>query len=459
MTRCKAAGALAALLLAAGCASQPDHGGAPPRPTAIEPASGYPGAALDVVIRGDGFALRAYQDAGSPRLASTFRAWVGGVELADVAWASAGELRATLPAGLSPGLYDVAVEDPYGRRGSLPGGFRVLIGTPPSLSARAEVNPHVVLEGQPLAVQVIVRNDGGSPALAVVPEFLVTGAGGVASAQAPAPRALDPQTATTFTVPFTATAAGAVRLDVAIVAFDPSLGVTIRTDPQLAGTLTVVTGGATLLASGPGIVESKVDELVTIDVVYANNAGEGVIGLAPKVSSVAGAVQILQAPPPCDVAVGATCTASFVVAAGSVGDSILVVDAAGTTVSGLAVAAPSVSVRLHAVSPVLLSGRLIATPGVVLVGQPITVMLEVTNLGDVAALNVTGRMLAAPVGAEPGPDPAPQAIPPGATAALVWSVVPSRAGTGAFVAAASGFDTRGWAISVAPVASGSVEVE
>ena len=103
----------------------------PPRPLGIEPSVAYGSVPTAAVIRGDGFYVRGVQVAsGGSHVETRHRAWLGAVELADVAWLDEHTLHAVVPAGLPAGRYDLTVENALGDRGSIPGAFRALGGRP-----------------------------------------------------------------------------------------------------------------------------------------------------------------------------------------------------------------------------------------------------------------------------------------------------------------------------------------
>jgi hypothetical protein len=123
MTRSSLAAAASLLVLA--CASSKT--GSAPHPAAVSPASGSPFTETAIVISGEGFEPDAYQSAGGgAQVDASFRAWLGGAELAAVTWVSTGELRAIVPAGLAPGTYRLQVRDPRGAEGSLEAAFTIV---------------------------------------------------------------------------------------------------------------------------------------------------------------------------------------------------------------------------------------------------------------------------------------------------------------------------------------------
>ncbi len=114
------------LLLAAACGEKQP---AAPAPTAVQPASGPATAETAVKILGR-FppTLRANYDDPSQVLVAdrAFQARLGERALLAVSWIAEGELRARVPAGLAPGVYDLVVTDARGRSGALARAFTVL---------------------------------------------------------------------------------------------------------------------------------------------------------------------------------------------------------------------------------------------------------------------------------------------------------------------------------------------
>ena len=141
-----------------------------PRLTAVQPARAHTDRELRLRILGADL-LPAWEiDLGTATRtgdARSFAGWlqVGGsrVGLQDFAWLGAGQLTATLPAGLPAGRASLTVRDPRGETAELNGGFE-------SLGADASA-PVIVLEqpgadavtapGARLRAQLTVQDDGG----------------------------------------------------------------------------------------------------------------------------------------------------------------------------------------------------------------------------------------------------------------------------------------------------------
>jgi hypothetical protein len=102
-----------------------------PRPAQVEPGSGPASEPVAVVIRGKDFAIDvsvSYDDSNDSRVDTRFQATLGEAPLTDVSYVDARTLRATVPPGLTPGWYDLAVADPAGRVGTLAHAYEVLAG-------------------------------------------------------------------------------------------------------------------------------------------------------------------------------------------------------------------------------------------------------------------------------------------------------------------------------------------
>jgi hypothetical protein len=141
--RVLAAAAVAAIALA--CSRAGDPGG--PVLAAMTPSQGTGAAPLTVEIAGDrlGAEVRTDFSSGSGTVDAGYRARLmpvdGGaeVELLDVALTSRRTLRATVPAGIARGAYDLVVDDPKGRAAVLRRAFRVVTSAENVASFRVDV--------------------------------------------------------------------------------------------------------------------------------------------------------------------------------------------------------------------------------------------------------------------------------------------------------------------------------
>ena len=206
-----------------------------PRPVSIDPPVAYGGAPTAVVVRGDGFYVRGVQLAsGGSRIDTHHRAWVGGIELADVTWVDVQTIGAVVPAGLAPGTYDVSVENALGDRGVLAGAYRVLGGSPALLRASMDARPVANL-GQLVSVTLTVTNDGDATALAFTPVLSVEGGGALAPlGTAPATADVPARSAVTFAWSFRASALGDAVLAAQGEGLDGGTGVRVPLPPASA---------------------------------------------------------------------------------------------------------------------------------------------------------------------------------------------------------------------------------
>ena len=232
MPRTETAALLVASLLAA-CASRELP---PPHPTAVAPAHGFATIETSIEIAGEDFHVRAVQraDGGGSTVDAGFRAWLGPVELLDVAWSSPRRLGARVPAGLAAGWYDLAVEGPSGT-GILPHAYLAVDGAPPSLAVSLVAPPEVTI-GEQFQLTVRAENTGTWIVEGVVPAVSASGAGAADPVAASvAAQDLLPGAMQDFVLPYAASRAGALTLAVSITGTDPRTG-----DPVLATTSTSV---------------------------------------------------------------------------------------------------------------------------------------------------------------------------------------------------------------------------
>ena len=114
---------LSGCLAIVACRSEP----AALRIDAIEPASGFAGESVSVVIRGS-FAIEAqvsYADEAESRVWAVFTAQLGEVALQTVTYVDASHLAAVVSPDLAAGTHDLTVIDPRWRRATLASAFTV----------------------------------------------------------------------------------------------------------------------------------------------------------------------------------------------------------------------------------------------------------------------------------------------------------------------------------------------
>jgi len=186
-----------------------------PVPQQVAPPIAVEGAAQAIVITGHDFWLDArvnFNHSTSSQLSSTFRAWLGNVELQQVQRVNDTTLTAQVPASLAEGTWDLTVEDPAGRQGTLAGAFTVTAGSvsSPHLSAEDAAGGSgqaifdvSVAVGTPRTLFAVIRDADGGFVTDVVATWTLQGVdGGVA-----------PSSGTSTTVTLTAAGLGTLTVD------------------------------------------------------------------------------------------------------------------------------------------------------------------------------------------------------------------------------------------------------
>jgi hypothetical protein len=432
-------------LLALGACQAARQG--PPRPQAVEPASGFAAAPTAVEIRGEGFSLRPVQrvDGSGSRAETAHRAWLGATELEEVEWAGPGRLAAIVPAGMAPGLHDLVVEGPFGR-GTLPRAFEVLAGAPAVLRVELDA-PARVSVGQRFLLALRVVN-AGDAALADVTPALALGGAGRARLDGPAAAAvaLAPGEAAAFAWTAEALASGDVQIGADAAAVDPRRpSVPVRA--ATAGAVRVE-GAARLeatLEAAPVVVNEGQELLVRLAV---RNVGEATaldVAPEPLVPSGDGAAALVSGPLPASASLPAGSTVWFEwrQAATRRGLLALAGGAAGVDAnSGAAVRAPALGLAgVQVLAPAALGVRLDA-PARVNVGQTFEVALAVQNAGESAAAGVALDVSLSPASvASAGAAPAAFDLPGGATATVARTFTGAATGTATLTASAAGTDS------------------
>ncbi|ABC82605.1 IPT/TIG domain-containing protein [Anaeromyxobacter dehalogenans] len=463
--------ALAAALAALSCSS--GTGDEAPRPASVEPASGLSTRATRVTIHGDGFLTRPSTklSGGGAAVDVRHRAWLGEVELEQVAWVDVHTLQATVPAGLAPGSKRLVVENALGRQGALDGAFEVEGAAPAALSAELEADRASAAVGQAIGVTLTLSNGGGSPA--EITEVTPTSAGPATSCGAPAP-------APPLTIPAggaavlawscSASAAGALELTATAAGRDASSGADLSAAPAAPASVTVQLPAAltAAIAAEPATVNVGQPVSVTLTVVNGGQSTASLDAVAPSRGGTAPATCGAPTPAPGALAPGAAATFAWTCTASGPGALSLGGTASGTdALSGGAVSAsPAAPATVVVQAPAALSAAIAADRATVTAGQPVALTLTVTNAGG-AALEVTSvAPLRSGTAATCGPaDPAasaaaPVAIAGGSAATFRWSCTPTAPGTATFGAAVAGVDANSRAAlqgAAAPQASVTVD--
>jgi hypothetical protein len=318
---------LSAGLVLAACEGMPDLA---PHPRAVEPAGGDGLAPQPVVIRGQGFLGSVIQSGtgGAPSLEATHRAWLGGVELLDVAWVDARTLTATVPAGLAMGPHALTVENALGRQGTLDGAYTVIV--PAALSAAASVAPLVASTGQKVTLTVDLVNTGGTALDAVALAVVPSGAGLLTEVAAPAPVRLEPGAGATLETEYLAAGPGDVALAVTASGREAITG--RRVSAEAAAGPVRVEARAALAGSLAIPATLPVGAAFTATLTVVNLGQAAALGVVPGALQVAaGSVRVDAGPSPAglDLPGGATSTFTWGCTVTGPGDVRLAVEAAG----------------------------------------------------------------------------------------------------------------------------------
>ena len=283
----RACALLGVLLLGStlGCGSDSGSDGSVPVVTAVEPACGDPAAATDVILRG-AFPVKTEVPlgGGAPIIDTTYRAFVGDVELTNVAFSDPQTLTGTVPAGLPLGTYSIAAENALSQRGSLPDAFQVQEGGTCSSAAitlvtAAVAAPNGVTVGQRVTVTANVRNVGSNAAsiqgVITPPANLFT----PVSADA-GPKDAAAGASVTFTWVFTATAVTAaegITFSVDATGQD-SAGTPVRAERVTTGAV-LVSGAANLsLSAQADRASANVNQNIDYTLTVTNNGSAAATG-------------------------------------------------------------------------------------------------------------------------------------------------------------------------------------
>jgi hypothetical protein len=152
-------------LLCAGCAETSPGA---PAVRSITPSQGPDNATTQVTIGGEGFLPRVVTDFArkeASKIDETYLAKIGASELTGVTRSDDATLTATVPSGLTAGVYDLTITDPYGREVVLKDAYTVsAAGVPVGLAFTN--NPHSVQAGACSPAVTIQARDGlGMPVL------------------------------------------------------------------------------------------------------------------------------------------------------------------------------------------------------------------------------------------------------------------------------------------------------
>jgi len=400
---------------------------------------------------------------GAVEVDSSFRAFLGTVELKDVRWQAPDRLSAIVPAGLSGGPFDLRVIGPTGE-GTASGVFVGSTGQPATISAALSAPARVEL-GTQAEVDLLVTNTGGAvvanpaaqlvadPAVDVIAVPRMTGnvkpgetihlVGLIAGA------AIGPAT-------LTLNATGTDGFDGEEVAALASTSVQI----VAPASLTVATIPVPDLVS----VGQSLDLVATV----TNQGDVDALGVAlggPVSITGSGGAVIDAMPPSQDIPAGTSRTfhvAAHATSTGAVFFGCLVAGVDSMTAAPVQVQANWDIVFVQAAAQ--LSARWLTVPPMIAPGQTLTATLGVTNSGEALARDVSPVPNPPSVVATSGsgtltasPAPAPVDVPGGSTAVFSWTLTASGTPPAslALSAGATGSDANSATTLTAPAVTSS----
>ena len=446
------------------------------RPRFVEPARGYVGNRTAIVIHGDGFVARTTQSAsgGNAQVDVSYRAWLGAVELEEVVWIDTRTLRATVPAGIPAGWQPLAVESPFGTRGTLEAAFEVVTTPGAILAATIEPGATVLSVGQEITLGSTITNVGSAVALDVTPAVAGTSSDGAAVILAgPQPASaptLAPGESVTFTWSCVASAAGEVSLGISAAGRDVFSGGMVESPAAESGLTIQLPAGlvATIAASVPSANSGQAVAL-TFTVTNGGTAGAEILEVAPSFTpALAATCTVPTRELPAWVASGDSLAFTWTCTGSVVGSLTLSGTANGADVnSGAPLSAtPGSPATIAIQTPAALSATIALPPGsaTASVGQALTLTLTVANGGGANASVTAVTPTVTPAGAAacgaPSPAP-PQLVQGNGTTAFTWTCTAAVAGTVTFGASVVGTDDNtggALAATASPGAAATVQL-
>ncbi len=428
-----------------------------PRPTSVEPASGYAGTPTPVLIRGDGFLVRTTQSTagGEPTVDAHHRAWLGETELDDVMWIDVHTLHAIVPAGLPQGLQPLVVENAYGRRGSLQGAYAVVTSTGAMLRTIVDDGGAITVSvGQVIALTATVTNVGTAAATGLAASATATSEDGAAAtltsgSSPPEVTSLGPGQNVGFQWTYTALAAGQLRFSVSVTATDDFSGVEVGSAADLPLTIELPASIAATIVSSRTIADTGQAIALTFTVTNGGSATAHILSVVPAVTPSAGATCGAFGPaPPLDVGSGQAVVFRWTCTSGSAGSLTLGGAAHATDAnSGDPIEATAIPAHVTVQTPAALTTALAVggNPVTVSVGQSLTMTLTVTNGGGAGAQVTAVTPTVSPPGsaacgaAAPAP---PQPLAGGQARTFTWTCTPAVAGNLTLGATVAGNDVN-----------------
>jgi hypothetical protein len=459
---CSRAIALCALLAACSRGS----GRSAPRPLSVQPSAAYTAADVPVTIAGEHFEPVATQrvgEGGGVDVDSSFRAFLGAVELKDVQWQAPDRLTAAVPAGLSGGPFDLRVVGPTGE-GALPSAFVGSTGKPAAVAATLSAPARAEL-GTQAEVDVVLTNTG--QAALAAPKLELLADPGVALVALPGVGdAIQPGKTVHLVGLVAAESRGPATLTLHVSGEDAFDGSTV--DVSQSASIQVVTPASLSVATVPVPDLVSVGQSLDLVATVANQGDVDALAVtvgAPAVSGTGGSL-VGSAPPPQDIPAGASRTFHVAAHATSPGAVFFIGTASGSdAITGLPTSVGTNWPIVFVQAAAQISARWLTVPSMAVPGQSFIATLGVSNGGEALARDV------APVPNPPSvaaggsatlsgsPATAPVDVPGGSTAVFSWTFTP--AGTPpdslTLTASAGGADANsGAALSAGPLVSPAI---
>jgi hypothetical protein len=418
-----------------------------PVPRSVDPSTGFAEVATPVRITGDDFLVGP----GGGRQ----RAWLDGVELADVVRVDVHTLTATVPAGLSPGAKTLQVENAFGQSGRLTNAFTVVAVTS-RLAASLAVDRSTAGLGQPIQVTLTLTDGGAGDADVTAISPTATGAAATCGAVTPpTPVHLAAGGSQAFTWQCSGSSTGVLELGASATGADTTTGagstadatasqVAIQDPASLAAALSV-DGNPSSLTMG---------QAYTLRVTVSDRGGASATIGSLAVTPPEAGCGVPTPRTPVTVAGGQNAVFAFSCAPATAGNLAPAVSVRGqdANTGGLLTASATLASVLTVNAPTTLTTAITATPTAVAMGQTIDVTFYVAS-GATAATVIgvgpwttgTGAATCTSVTVPPG-----TMVAAGASLSFGWSCTTTAAGD-LLVGGTLTYSTGGAPLTTSPV--------
>ncbi len=332
-----------------------------------------------------------------------------------------------------------------------------------SLAGGVTWSRSTVSVGQTVTVTLTVTNSGATEARDVLPGAPVLAGSATLGLTGGAPNKADipPGNTHTYTWTYTATGPGTVTFSVGASGADKNTDLSVSMPSASSLPLTVQTAAALSAALSCSPSTDDVGDVFTVTLTVTNSGQADAAAVAPTGfgASPGSAVQQQTGPLPASAVVPGlgSKTFSWTYLAKSAAAVTFSAGASGKdSNSNGTVSAATTTTTVLLQTPASLSAAVPAPAGPVDSGDPLTVLVKVTNSGDSAASGVTPSALAVSSGSAtcPGsPTPASATAPGHGSISFTWSCTAGTPGTVTFTAGASGADAVNGAAVTAPSAT------